>query len=422
MKSLLFSQWLIKIKVGFFLAAKEIKHTNSLTTGLLIFVMTLTFLNLLVVNGVLLGFVEGASNLNRKYYSADILVTNLPEKPYIEESTKIQELIKSFYGVESLSARYIAPAQLETQSVETNENAPTEIFNTIIVGIDPEKENNVSQLSETIVEGSYLQPDDTSQILVGANVLKKYSPIDSPAHKPLKNAGVGSQLLLYTNGRTKEVTVKGVVKSKVAELDQRIYASDQELQTMLTRSDFNVNEIAIKIKKNSSPETVIEALSDFGVDRITVISTWQNAEPKLLNDIRQIFTVLGNIIGTTSLIAAAITNFIVIFINAIARRSSIGILKSIGIKEASIEIAYVIQSVFYAFTGIILSIVIVYGILKPYLETHPIDFPMSNGVLFVSATDTVTRALLLLLVSLIAGYIPAKIVSSQNIISAMRSN
>ena len=62
----------------------------------------------------------------------------------------------------------------------------------------------------------------------------------------------------------------------------------------------------------------------------------------------------GNAISSIGLVVAAVTLFIVIFINAITRRRYIGILKGIGIDERSIEISYVLQSIFYATVGSIL--------------------------------------------------------------------
>src|SRR3989344_5081772 len=52
------SDFLISVKLGFFLALRQVKHSNKATTALIIFVMTLTFLNLVVVRGVLVGLIQ----------------------------------------------------------------------------------------------------------------------------------------------------------------------------------------------------------------------------------------------------------------------------------------------------------------------------------------------------------------------------
>lgn len=98
--------------------------------------------------------------------------------------------------------------------------------------------------------------------------------------------------------------------------------------------------------------------------------------PKFLQDIKNTFNVLGTFIGSIGIIVASITIFIIIFINALARRRFIGILKGIGIDRTAIEIAYVIQAGVYAFLGSMIGILITYLVLIPYFDRYPIDFPL----------------------------------------------
>ena len=105
--------------------------------------------------------------------------------------------------------------------------------------------------------------------------------------------------------------------------------------------------------------------------------------------------------------------------NAITRRKYIGILKGIGIDSVAVEFAYVHQSVFYAGFGIILGLAILYGFLVPYVAVHPIKFPFSDGILVAELPGTMLRALSLMIATLIAGYIPARIVVKQNTLDAI---
>jgi ABC-type antimicrobial peptide transport system permease subunit len=131
------------------------------------------------------------------------------------------------------------------------------------------------------------------------------------------------------------------------------------------------------------------------------------------------FAILGNFISSIGLAVAAITVFIVIFINAITRRKFIGILKGIGITNLSIESSYVIQSIFYALCGIIIGSVLVFAVLKPLFIAHPINFPFSDGILVASYFGTFIRAVILFVATIIAGYIPARIVVKQNTLDAI---
>jgi ABC-type antimicrobial peptide transport system permease subunit len=134
---------------------------------------------------------------------------------------------------------------------------------------------------------------------------------------------------------------------------------------------------------------------------------------------KQTFDTLGNLISSIGLVVATITIFIVIFINAITRRKYIGIMKGIGVSSRAIEYAYVMQSAFYAIMGTALGSLFVFGFLKPYLDIHPINFPFSDGILVATVQGTFIRFLILLATTIIAGYVPARMITSQNTLDAI---
>src|SRR5690606_36782522 len=101
------------------------------------------------------------------------------------------------------------------------------------------------------------------------------------------------------------------------------------------------------------------------------------------------------------LAVAAITIFIVIFINAITRRKFIGILKDIGINGKAIEISYIFQSIFYAVVGSAIGLLLLYGLLSPAIAANPIDFPFSDGILVSPLGETLARIGLLIFVTVL---------------------
>jgi len=290
------------------------------------------------------------------------------------------------------------------------------------MGIDPEREDAVTGLSKFVKEGTYLTRNDSDSIMLGANLLYKYAPIDSPGLQTLKKVEIGSRVRLVVMGKTKEVTVKGIIKSKVGELDQRVYIVDRELRNLIGRSDYNVDEIAVKLVDGTNEEEVSlvkKQIVDEGVSEYAKVLTWKEAQPKFLTDIKLTFALLGNLIGSIGLAVACITIFIIIFVNAITRRRYIGILKGIGIRALAIEISYILQALFYATVGIALGSAVVFFILQPFIAAHPINFPFSDGILVATPSGTLLRAAILIVATAIAGYIPARIVVKQNTLDAI---
>lgn len=409
------------LSIGYFLAYRDIKKANLWTTLLIVTVMVLTFLNLIVVSGVLVGLIEGATQANKDRYSSDVLVSTLLKKNYIENTNGILDFVKTYPGVVAYSARYA-----EGGKIETNYKNRTRLTDTpdqaaaSIAGIDPVAEDKLTNLSHYVLEGEYLNRDDTDAILIGANLLYKYTPIEAPGFQTLKNVEVGSKVRLVVNGTTREVKVKGIVKGKADSIDMRVFMVDSQFKKIIGRNDFNVDEISIKIDPNITDATKLkQALINQGFDNFARVQTWEDAQPKFLQDIKTTFGLLGNLIGSIGLAVACITIFIIIFVNAITRRRFIGILKGIGINSQAIEVSYVLQSLFYALCGIILGGAFIFGFLKPYIAAHPINFPFSDGILVATVSGTMLRAVILLIATLIAGYIPARIVVKQNTLDAI---
>lgn len=413
-------EWLISLKVGFFLAVRDIKRASKWTTVLIIAVMVLTFLNLVVVSGILVGLIQGSVDAQRSRYTSDVVVSLLTEKTYIEQSQSIISLIKSMPEVEALSARYVEEGRVEA-NYKRRLRATDKVDQAggSIIGINPVIENEMTNLSKYVVEGEYLLPNDYDKILLGATMLYKYTPIDSAAFPLLKNVEVGDKVRVVVGGVTREVVVKGILKSKVDEIDRAVFLVDSQLRGLIGRGDFNVDMIAIKLKPGADPIKVKDYLLRSGVGEFARVQTFEDAQPKFLKDIQATFALLGNMIGSIGLAVASITIFIVIFVNAITRRRFIGIMKGIGISSMAIEFSYMVQSLFYAVSGMIIGSLIVFLLLQPFFAAHPINFPFSDGILVATPLGTFIRALVLFFATIVAGYIPARIVVKQNTLDAI---
>jgi len=410
----------LNFRIGFFLAVRQLRRSSVWTNSLIIFVMVLTFLNLVVVSGILVGLIQGSIEALRDQYTSDVVVSNLKTKSYIEFSPDIIQIIQKIPQVQNITARYIEGVSLEANyKTKTDDREKPNTAGSEIVGIDPIAENAVTGLSRWIIEGSFLEPGDYDQILIGSNLLKKYVPVDNPGFSALYDVEPGSKIRIKVNGIEREVTVKGILKSKVQEVSLRVYIIDSQLRSMIGRNDFNVDEISIKLTTGTDPLVVRDALRREGVTRYAKVQTYVDAQPKFIKDIRDTFALLGNMISSIGLVVASITIFIVIFINALTRRKFIGILKGIGISGHAIEISYVMQSIFYAFIGSAIGFVILYGFLQPFIARHPIDFPFSDGILVAPLSGTLLRISLLVVATVIAGYIPARMIVRKNTLDSI---
>jgi ABC-type lipoprotein release transport system permease subunit len=408
------------LKVGWFLGYRQVKRSSLWTTLLIIVIMTLTFMNLVVVSGLLVGLIEGAVRANKELYTGDVVISKLTENNNILNSRNIISTIENTPGIDVFSARYLTSGSVEANYKErTDFDEVPEKVGTIIAGIDPEKENDVTGIASKVIEGEFLEKGDYDEVVIGYLMLDRYLDIDSPGFLVLEDVYVGDKIRIQVGDNVREVTVKGITKGKVDELDRRIFINDYQLRTMLGTTDLNVNEISMKILPQYSPERIRDILIDNDFDRFAKIQTFEEAQPSFLVDIKNTFSLLGTIISSIGLVVAAITVFIVIFINAITRRKYIGIMKGIGMSGKSIEIAYIFQSLFYAMVGSAIGLVLVYFVFIPYFDANPINFPFSDGILVAPFGTTMIRILILVLVTAAAGYIPSRIVVKDNTLDSI---
>ena len=390
-------------KIGFFLAVRQLMRTSAWTTILIIFVMVLTFLNLVVVYGVLVGLIQGAVEQTRVQFTSDVIVSSLDDKQFIDNSPNLIALVDSIDGVEEQTPRFREGAILEANYKTRKDTDKPNTANAQIVGIDPVREQAVTGIGDLMIEGEFLAPGDFDKIIIGHYLLSQYLPIESPNFQSLDNVGIGTKIRIEVGDVIREVTVKGIIRSKVDDISIAAYMDDAQFRSLIGRNDGNVDEIAIKLEPGVAPEAVRDTLLRSGAGEFAKVQTFEEAQPQFLRDIIDTFGILGTAFSSIGLVVAIITVFIVIFINALTRRKYIGILKGIGISGRAIEFSYMFQSMFYALVGSVIGLMIVYGFLVPYFLNNPINFPFSDGILVAPLNETIIRIFLLVVSTIIAG-------------------
>lgn len=414
---------LLDIRVGFFLAVRQVRHASIWTNILIVCVMLLTFLNLVAVSGILVGLIVGISNLYRQQQTGDVFISNLTTKNYIERSQDVITFARSLPQVDVVDPRYVAggivEANYKTHAKLTEKPNQTAAN---IIGVDPVLEESLSHLTSFIGEGSYLSPTGWDEIVIGSQLIDRYSFVGDllPGISSLRDIYPGTTVRVTVNGVTREMTVKGIlVTTANSPLASKVVMNGDQLRQMLGRDDHNVNQIAIMLKPGADPAAVRDLFLRSGIGDVARVQTYADAIPGGVSEIKDTFSQLGTAIGSIGLVVASITIFIVIFINAVTRRKFIGILKGIGISGEAIEVSYMFQSLFYAVIGSGLGLLVVYGFLVPYTDAHPIVLPISRAVIVAPLTDTMLRVALLVAATVIAGFIPARMIVRKNTLDSI---
>lgn len=408
------------IIVGKFLAVRELKRNNPWSTALIIFVMSLTFFNMVLMGGILIGLADGMMSSFKTYYSSDILIKPASQNVSISQSSMLDSLIKSLPSYQALTKRYtVASILVNEDKIKIKDTEIGQRVSGTLVGINPIEEDIVTGLSTQVIAGEFLNDYDTEAIVIGKGLLAEYSK-GSSTESRLEGVVVGSRLKLIIGNNNTEVSVKGIIDTGNSTVDNRIFILESTMRALINNQSLNVNEIAILLNQGSNSREAKEYIVDnFPYNTDIIVETAEETLPKAILDMKKTFSMLGNIVGVISLIVGAITIFIVIFVNAITRRKFIGIMKGIGISARAIEISYVIQSLFYALSGVLFSSFIVIWFLAPWFNLHPLKFPVTEGKLAITTSGLLLRGLILTITALISGYIPAKMVTKQNTLDAI---
>lgn len=408
------------LRIGFLLGFRQIQRANFWTTTLIIFVMMLTFLNLIAVSGILVGLIAGAEVAVREKSIGDIVVSARDDEDRILETETFVRELEAFPEVSAYSVRYVANGILEANYKERRDlQGERDIASVRITGIDPANEDKMTDLSGELIAGEYLDPNEEGYMLVGAYYIEEYAQQFGDIFDSLENVIPGSTIRLTAGNVSKEFIVKGIIQSKVDEISLNTYIPDREFRRLFNRFDRNADQIVIRVVDPKENAAVKAAMVASGLSDFAKIQTYEEGVPKFLTDIKNTFDVLGTFIGSIGLIVASITIFIIIFINAVSRRQQIGILKGIGIDRVAIEIAYVLQAAFYALAGSLLGALITYGFLVGYFQANPINFPFSDGILVAEPIGTLYRFITLFIITLFAGFIPAWLIVRQNTLNSI---
>jgi putative ABC transport system permease protein len=177
------------------------------------------------------------------------------------------------------------------------------------------------------------------------------------------------------------------------------------------------NQILVRTQTTGNENAMRITLMQYGIQE--KIWTWQDKSADFLKSIVGSFDIINVISTIVSLVIAVVVIFIVIFINTVYRRKQIGILQAIGIDRSIIIKSYIFQALFIFASGTAAGFALLFVLLQ-YLTASPLVFP-GGPVAPVLETMLLVRAIAsLLVVSLIAGFLPSWLTTREDILSAIR--
>jgi ABC-type lipoprotein release transport system permease subunit len=159
-------------KVARKLAFRQVQHSSIWMNVLIISIMLLTFLNLVVITGILTGLTEGLFTDYQEQYTRDVIISTLSGENAISNSYAITETLNKHPSVEHVTVRYIQSGTIEANyQTKWDFESPENNVSTQLIGINPEVENESTHLADRLIEGEYLSSNESGYVILGSLML-----------------------------------------------------------------------------------------------------------------------------------------------------------------------------------------------------------------------------------------------------------
>jgi putative ABC transport system permease protein len=400
------------LKVAVFMALKSLRRGDLRVLLLTVAMLILVYINLIFTPSLLVGAVQKINDKTRTTMSADLLFQAIGESPVIFQAEELVEAIENVDGVAAVCARSSVGAEIHYAS---------ETFATGVYAIDPERDDQVFQIAETVIEGEPLEAGDVGQILLGAQVAGADREDLELYGSSLKAVHAGSTVVIdYVNGVEREYTVKGIFYTEFVQSDIRAYVTEDDLHTMVPPQLYDTaTSVYVKLHRGADRSQVIDDV--MAMRPGLKYQTWEDALGVMKSMTKTLDQIIA-ILRTTALVVAAITIFIVTYVDLVNKRRQIGIERAIGITSASIVMSYIIRAILYAAFGILAAALIFRYAVVPIEAEYPFHFPFGDVMLAVDVPELVSSAFTLSAVAIVSAFIPAYQTIRTKIIDAIWSS
>ena len=393
-----------QLRLPFYLAWQYIRRGRKWTFFLTLFMMSVAFINLIFVSSLFAGIIDGTNKQIINTMTGDYYITPNDGQDYILDKGRSLDLVATIDGVTGESARTQVPARMGYKNIRGSWQ---------ILAINTDDEKLVSNVADKMTSGVFLEPQDLDQIIIGRQIAGGDN-VEENAFS-FKGAKVGEKVTLTFDGFTKEFTIKGIFATKFVEADNRAFITEAALTKLIPATADVATTIAIKTDKSADKNTIDE-IKALGIDG--KVFSWEEAAG-LMKSVAESFKSINALVSIVGILIAAVTIFIIIYVDIVNKRKQIGILRAIGIKSYIIIFSYVILAAVYAVAGVILGTVLFFAAIVPYFQAHPFVLPICDAVLVLSQLDYIARAEAIMWVSVISGLIPAALTTRTKILDAI---
>ena len=274
-------------------------------------------------------------------------------KFHLDNGQQIMENIESHSSAKAYTGRVLVYGMAGSATNNTGGK---------FIGIDPDKEDEVTKLASMIVEGDYLQKQDRNKILVGKKLADKLKV-------KLRSKIVLTFQDVEGNIVAGAFRIKGIFKSYNSSLEEsNLYTLDKDLSRLLNIQD-QVHEIAVLLHDEEQVHTFVATLA--GQYPEARVESWKEISPELglmVESLDQYMIIFFVII----LLALSFGIVNTMLMAVLERVKEIGMLMAIGMNRSKLFGMIALETIFMVLVatpfGLLLAYLTIYWFNKNGLD------------------------------------------------------
>lgn len=334
---------------------------------------------------------------------------------YISDSQELLDKIAAKDSVVAVSRRLIAEPYIM---------AAHGTGGGTLMGIEPEQEKKVTDISERLVEGTYLEKTSRMPpILVGQKLAKKLK---------LKISSKLNVQIVDRSGHlsSKGYRVAGIYKTASTSYDEtHLFVNYTDMKEQLGMDENTAHEIAILLNKADEADLMKPSIQKIAGN--SIVETWKEISPEmsLLTGMMGQFMYIFVLIILIALCFGIINTMLM---SVMERTKEIGMLMAVGMNKRKIFKMIILEAVMLTITGGVVGIIIGTAVTK-YLETTPINLSLfSEGLdkygfaslvyTSLSSDSVVIISILVIITGILSAIYPARKALKLNPAEATRTD
>jgi len=221
-------------------------------------------------------------------------------------------------------------------------------FSVSIIGVETQKEANISPVAENISTGRYLNPDDGDMIVIGQGLA---TAMDITVGDRITMAGGA----VHDQTRQRTMTVVGIYDVGVPTVEKStIYMSLAEAQNLFGL-DGQVTEVVVSLEQIGQESPVVAQINKQmpGYE----VETWVNSMPELKQTMDMKTSVMS-VFGVIMIAIAAIGILNLLMMAVFERTREIGIVGALGLKPREITLMFLLEGILIGVIGAILGTIL----------------------------------------------------------------